>query len=58
MKRTQQNNILYEMITSYEFQKWILSYHNILNFWNDKNLHHNPYHMIMDLLYLLKYLVE
>jgi hypothetical protein len=27
---------------------------SILDFWNAKNLHHNPYHMIMDSLYLLK----
>jgi hypothetical protein len=32
MKRNQQNNILYEMITSYESQEWILSYHKILDF--------------------------
>jgi hypothetical protein len=31
---------------------------NILKFWNAKNFHHSPYHMIMDSLYLLKCLVE
>jgi hypothetical protein len=42
-----QNNILYEVITSYEYQEWISIYHNILDFWSAKNLHHNPYHMII-----------
>jgi hypothetical protein len=37
---------------------WISSYHNILDFWSAKNLHHNPYLMIMDSLYLLKCLME
>jgi len=55
---TQENNILYEVITSYEFQEWILGYHNILDFWSAKNVHHNPCHMIMNSLYLLKFLVE
>jgi hypothetical protein len=32
VKKIQQNNILYEVITSYEYQEWILSYHNILDF--------------------------
>jgi len=58
VKRNQQNNMLYEVITSYESQESILSYHNILDFWSVKNLHHNPYHMIMDSLYLLKSLIE
>jgi hypothetical protein len=58
MKKTQQNNIIYEAITSYESQEWILSYHNILGFLSVKNLFHNPYHMIMDSTYLLKCLVE
>jgi len=35
------------MITSYEFQEWILSYHNILDFWSVKNLHHSPYHRLI-----------
>jgi len=54
---TQQNNILYEVITLYESEEWILNYHNILDFWSLKNMHHSPYHMIMDSLYLLKCLV-
>jgi hypothetical protein len=29
---TQQNNILYEVITLYEYEEWILNYHNILDF--------------------------
>jgi hypothetical protein len=32
------NKITYDMITLYEFHEKILSYHNILNFWNAKNL--------------------
>jgi hypothetical protein len=52
------DNRIYEMIISYESQKWILNYHNILDFWNVKNLHYNPYHMIMDSRYLLKCLVK
>jgi hypothetical protein len=56
VKRIQQNNILYEVITSYEYQEWILSYHNILDFWIVKNLHHSPYHMTMDSIFFKKIL--
>jgi hypothetical protein len=58
VKKTKQNNILYELITSYAHQEWISSCHNILDFWSANNLCHNPYHMIMDSLYLLKCLIE
>jgi hypothetical protein len=51
-------NILYEMIRSYEFHEWILSYHNILDFLSITKLHHSLYYMIMDSTYLLKCLVE
>jgi hypothetical protein len=53
-----QNNILYEMITSYEFHEWILSCHHILDFWSVIKLHHNPSYVIMDFTYLLKCLIE
>ncbi len=53
-----QNNILYEMITSYEFHEWILNCHNILDFWSVIKMHHNPYYVIMDSTYLLKCLIE
>jgi hypothetical protein len=52
------DHLLYEVITSYESQEWILSYHNIVDFWSVKNLYHSPYQMIMNSLYLLKFLVE
>jgi hypothetical protein len=35
--KTQQNDIIYEMITSYEFHEWILNCNYILDFRNVKN---------------------
>jgi len=51
-------NITCDMITLYEFHEYILSYHNILDFWNAKKLASQFISYNCGFIYLLKCLFE
>jgi len=55
---TQKINITCDIIVLYEFMNRFWVAITYCTFEMQKTLHHSPYHMIMDSLYLLKCLVE